>query len=198
MAAHESDPRRRRRPWVIPTVGLICSLSALAPLYPVGTAFLASTVSTSTSLRLPQTSRAQIRAARQPTCPYCSATGDEASENTFQEVERRRREGEDRVRRRGQAEDDDEIDVIHPSAAWLNQPTASLGDEDESRKPSRRTLAVDYGTRRVGLAISVGILPRAVVGITNRGNDLEVVRHVLLRARGEGIREIVVGLPLIR
>lgn len=57
---------------------------------------------------------------------------------------------------------------------------------------------MDYGTRRVGLAIGVGISPRTVPGVTNRGSDLEVARQVLVRARGEGIRDIVVGLPLER
>lgn len=88
-------------------------------------------------------------------------------------------------------------DCIHPSAAWLYQSSMSpIGKSTSS--PPRRTLSVDYGTHRVGLAIGIGISPRMVPGITNRGNDLNLVRQILVRARGEGIRDIVVGLPLIR
>lgn len=104
--------------------------------------------------------------------------------------------------------DDDDDDDIHPSVAWLypaasptttDRTTSSNGNrERKRRKPSRRTLCVDYGTRRVGLAIGVGISPRTVPGVTNRGSDLDVARQVLVRARGEGIRDIVVGLPLER
>lgn len=105
-------------------------------------------------------------------------------------------------------EDDFDDDDIHPSVAWLYPAGASPatertgsgsnGRERKRRRPSRRTLCVDYGTRRVGLAIGVGISPRTVPGVTNRGSDLEVARQVLVRARGEGIRDIVVGLPLER
>ena len=120
---------------------------------------------------------------------------------------------------KGDSEDDfDDDDDIHPSVAWLYPSGSTAADSRSSgsssigsssgggggggkrrkRKPSRRTLCVDYGTRRVGLAIGVGISPRTVPGVTNRGSDLEVARQVLVRARGEGIRDIVVGLPLVR
>lgn len=98
-------------------------------------------------------------------------------------------------------ENDDAEDDVHPSVAWLYPSSTTpppLGGSTASRKKSRRTLCVDYGTRRVGLAIGIGISPRVVPGVTNRGNELEVVRQVLIRARGEGIRDIVVGLPLER
>lgn len=103
----------------------------------------------------------------------------------------------------GGGEDDFDDEDVHPSVAWLYPATStttvsSSGREHKRRKPSRRTLCVDYGTRRVGLAIGVGISPRTVPGVTNRGSDLEVARQVLVRARGEGIRDIVVGLPLER
>ena len=97
----------------------------------------------------------------------------------------------------GAGEEDDDEDSIHPSVAWLYQSSRTPIRESSSR-PARRTLAVDYGSHRVGLAIGVGISPRMVPGITNRGNGLDLVRQVLIRARGEGIRDIVVGLPLIR
>ncbi|CAM9358978.1 unnamed protein product, partial [Hapterophycus canaliculatus] len=105
----------------------------------------------------------------------------------------------------GDTEDEFDDDDIHPSVAWLYPASSSdskggsiHGSNKPKRKPSRRTLCVDYGTRRVGLAIGVGISPRTVPGVTNRGSDLEIARQVLVRARGEGIRDIVVGLPLLR
>ncbi|CAM9656789.1 unnamed protein product [Ectocarpus fasciculatus] len=109
----------------------------------------------------------------------------------------------------GEADDEDDGDFddenIHPSVSWLYPPkpssTAAVTTTDTRSKkprPARRTLCVDYGTRRVGLAIGVGISPRTVPGVTNVGSDLEVARQVLVRARGEGIRDIVVGLPLDR
>lgn len=88
-------------------------------------------------------------------------------------------------------------DHIHSSAAWLYHPSMSPIRKNIS-SPPRRTLAVDYGSHRVGLAIGIGISPRMVPGITNRGNDLDLVRQILIRVRGEGIRDIVVGLPLVR
>lgn len=94
-------------------------------------------------------------------------------------------------------EESSDDDHIHPSAAWLYQPSMSPVGKSIS-SPPRRTLAVDYGSHRVGLAIGIGISPRMVPGITNRGNDLDLVRKILIRVRGEGIRDIVVGLPLVR
>lgn len=93
---------------------------------------------------------------------------------------------------------DDDDPPIHPSAAWLNDVSMNPSSGKKSTWNMRRTLSVDYGTNRVGLAIGVGISPRTIPGISNRGSDLDVVRQVLLRARGEGIRDIVVGLPLLR
>lgn len=95
-------------------------------------------------------------------------------------------------------EDDDAEDdfEVHPSAAWLNDPSLNL--KKARRAPLGRTMAVDYGLSRVGLAVSVGISPRILPGVSNRGSDLEVVKQVFVRARGEGIRSIVVGFPLMR
>lgn len=90
-------------------------------------------------------------------------------------------------------EDDCEV---HPSAAWLDDPSLNL--KKAPRAPLVPTMAVDYGLSRVGLAVSVGISPRVLHGVSNRGSDLEVVKQILVRARGEGIRKIVVGFPLMR
>ena len=60
-----------------------------------------------------------------------------------------------------------------------------------------RVLAIDYGHKRFGLAISdelgVASRPLATLGRTNRRDDL---RRLRLLARENGVRCIVVGLPL--
>ena len=60
-----------------------------------------------------------------------------------------------------------------------------------------RVLAIDYGRRRFGLAISdeLGVTsrPLATLARTNRRDDL---RRLRLLARENGVRCIVVGLPL--
>ncbi|CAM9262051.1 unnamed protein product [Choristocarpus tenellus] len=96
------------------------------------------------------------------------------------------------------SEDDDEVD---PSAAWLGGVSMNV-DNDMDRGDVtvgvKRTLGVDYGTSRVGLAVSMGISPRPEIGITNRGDDYEVALRVVQVARGEAIKDMVVGLPLER
>ncbi len=62
---------------------------------------------------------------------------------------------------------------------------------------SRRVLAIDYGRKRFGLAISddLGVTSRPLATLTraNRRNDL---RRLRLLAREHDVRCIVVGLPL--
>ncbi|CAM9109980.1 unnamed protein product [Discosporangium mesarthrocarpum] len=85
----------------------------------------------------------------------------------------------------------------HPSVAWLKAPSMNPGKFNLTASP-RRTLGVDYGTIRVGLAVSIGLSPRALIGISNQGSDDQVAKQVVLRARAEGVTDIVVGLPLER
>jgi putative holliday junction resolvase len=63
--------------------------------------------------------------------------------------------------------------------------------------PARRVLALDYGRRRIGMAISdeMGITakPLAVLERTNRRHDLRRLREI---ARQQGVRLIIVGHPL--
>uniref|UniRef100_A0A7S4D691 YqgF/RNase H-like domain-containing protein n=1 Tax=Heterosigma akashiwo TaxID=2829 RepID=A0A7S4D691_HETAK len=64
---------------------------------------------------------------------------------------------------------------------------------------SERVLGVDYGTKRVGIAISAGgIAPRPVKIIQNSGDDSQVIREIKFMARAEQISSFVVGVPLQR
>lgn len=60
-----------------------------------------------------------------------------------------------------------------------------------------RTLAVDLGTRRVGLALSDEggkfATPYDVLDVGSTGEAIEPVRELI---RKEGVRRVVVGLPL--
>ena len=64
------------------------------------------------------------------------------------------------------------------------------------------TLAVDYGTKRVGLAVGVGIAPRPLATIQNTpvANHTALAHQVIKRAKAENpnLMDIVVGLPLHR
>jgi putative holliday junction resolvase len=77
---------------------------------------------------------------------------------------------------------------------------SSPSDSPISRSGARRTgrvLAIDYGRKRFGLAISdeLGVTsrPLATLARTNRRDDL---RRIRLLARENEVRCIVVGLPL--
>jgi putative Holliday junction resolvase len=65
------------------------------------------------------------------------------------------------------------------------------------RAPAGRVLAVDYGRRRIGLALSdaLGLVarPLATLRRTNRRADLRRLREI---AREHDVRRIVVGHPL--
>ncbi|CAM9644154.1 unnamed protein product, partial [Scytosiphon promiscuus] len=185
----------------------LCSLGAvLTPSCPTGSAFAFSARPPLTRLQR----RHQTATGTGTATPYrtwsntASPTAVGFTQDTFIEVDDGRGDNDEDDLGDDDAEDEFDDDDIHPSVAWLYPASSSdcnngsrTGDKKPKRKPSRRTLCVDYGTRRVGLAIGVGISPRTVPGITNRGSDLEVARQVLIRARGEGIRDIVVGLPLV-
>ncbi len=58
-------------------------------------------------------------------------------------------------------------------------------------------LAVDYGGRRVGLALSdpTGTATRPLANVERRGDD-QAAREVAAVARASGARAVVVGLPL--
>jgi len=61
----------------------------------------------------------------------------------------------------------------------------------------KRILAIDYGRKRMGLAISDELLmtaqPLATLQRTNRRNDLRRLREL---ARAQGVARIIVGHPL--
>ncbi|SRR5713226_6527747 len=66
-----------------------------------------------------------------------------------------------------------------------------------ARRPGGRVLAIDYGRRRLGLAVSdeLGLLarPLATLERTNRRSDLQKLSRILGK---NGVGLIVVGLPL--
>lgn len=61
-----------------------------------------------------------------------------------------------------------------------------------------RVGAVDYGRRRIGLAVSdpLGITVRGLETIRHAGDLDEAAKHAAAALAAEGIEEVVVGLPL--
>ena len=64
--------------------------------------------------------------------------------------------------------------------------------------PPRRTLALDYGTRRIGLALSdaTGTLATPLTTLTRRAGKRPPIAGILELARRYGVGRVVVGLPL--
>lgn len=59
-----------------------------------------------------------------------------------------------------------------------------------------RALGVDYGLRRVGLAVSVGVAPRALPRIDHKRNPAQAAAAVARSAVGTVSETIVVGMPV--
>lgn len=59
-----------------------------------------------------------------------------------------------------------------------------------------RALGVDYGLRRVGLAVSVGVAPRALLRIEHKRNPALAAAAVAQAAVGTVSETIVVGMPV--
>ena len=64
--------------------------------------------------------------------------------------------------------------------------------------PSHRILALDYGTRRIGLALSdtTGTLATPLTTLTRRAGKRPPIARILELARHHGVGRLVVGLPL--
>jgi len=64
--------------------------------------------------------------------------------------------------------------------------------------PLRRTLAIDYGTRRIGLALSdaTGTLATPLTTLTRRAGKRPPIARILGLARRHRVGRFVVGLPL--
>lgn len=62
----------------------------------------------------------------------------------------------------------------------------------------QRILALDYGTVRVGVAISdpLGMLARRLETIERQGSDAKVIARVQELCQTYGVKQIVLGLPL--
>jgi putative holliday junction resolvase len=60
-----------------------------------------------------------------------------------------------------------------------------------------RTLGIDYGHKRVGLALSdAGGTLASPLGMLDRSNDPALVRELLKVFEKEGVERVVLGLPL--
>jgi putative Holliday junction resolvase len=75
--------------------------------------------------------------------------------------------------------------------------TSRDSDSPATSREKGRVLAIDYGRRRIGLALSderrMTARPLATLERTNRRNDLRRLREL---ARRHEVRQIVVGWPL--
>ena len=73
----------------------------------------------------------------------------------------------------------------------MKSDTPDRGRKEEERG---RLLAVDYGSRRVGLAMSdpLRIIAQGVGTLTNNGNLLKRLAHLVVE---NDIRRIIVGMP---
>ncbi|NLJ94886.1 MAG: Holliday junction resolvase RuvX [Clostridiaceae bacterium] len=63
---------------------------------------------------------------------------------------------------------------------------------------TKRYLAIDYGTVRVGLAISdpLGIIATGYKTLNNRGKEMsEIIQEIDLIIKDKGISKIILGLP---
>lgn len=70
---------------------------------------------------------------------------------------------------------------------------------DSTTLPDDRILAIDYGTRRIGLAIGTtrdGLAVSAGIIAVDPGNPAGVVEAVALRAELEDANRLLLGLPL--
>src|SRR5579864_437160 len=76
-------------------------------------------------------------------------------------------------------------------------PASAKSPAPDSTPSSGRIMAIDYGRKRLGLALSdeLGLTsqPLTTLPRTNRRDDL---RRLRLLARENKVRQIVVGLPL--
>lgn len=88
-----------------------------------------------------------------------------------------------------------------PSAPLFRRSTDSLRKTPPRRALPRarigsRALGVDYGLRRIGLAVSVGVAPRALPRVEHRANPAHAAAAVAAAAERTVSRTIVVGMPV--
>lgn len=85
--------------------------------------------------------------------------------------------------------------IILPRKFLIPQRT-TLNNRKVTLRIGKRTLGVDYGLRRVGLAISVGIAPRAIQRVEHRKNPRNAAKQVASSAKSNLTEIIVVGMPI--
>jgi len=78
---------------------------------------------------------------------------------------------------------------------WLSTPAAALTPSQPA--PRQRTVAVDYGLKRVGVGVGAGWACRPLRVLDHEDRDeTAVARDLLAIARAESATGFVVGLPL--
>jgi putative holliday junction resolvase len=91
----------------------------------------------------------------------------------------------------------DEIRVTYNEPAMATTGRASSGEKSAPAAKTERILAVDYGRKRMGLAISdeLGLTahPIGTLARVNRQRDLRRLRET---CRARGVTHIIVGQPL--
>jgi putative Holliday junction resolvase len=89
------------------------------------------------------------------------------------------------------------IGVTYNDRAMAMMERASSGGNSEAVPKIGRILAVDYGRKRIGLALSdeLGLTAKPLATITrvNRQRDMNTLRAA---CRAHGVTHIIVGLPL--
>ncbi|CAN8076490.1 unnamed protein product [Agarophyton chilense] len=87
---------------------------------------------------------------------------------------------------------------VCPKRLWERAPHKQNQRREKTTvaRIGERTLGVDYGVRRVGLAISVGVAPRPLQRIDHQDNPYRVATDVAQVASRNLAESIVVGMPV--
>lgn len=77
--------------------------------------------------------------------------------------------------------------VTHCSISFICNPAARLGE---------KTLGIDYGTRRIGVATSIGISPTPLPSLSHSNTPKEAALLISKLAKSHICEQVLVGLPL--
>jgi len=85
--------------------------------------------------------------------------------------------------------------LVLPAAGRL-APRAAVCTMSAARGFGARTLGVDFGLRRTGLAVSAGIAPLPIGVLATAADNMTLLASQVVRAaRGEGASQVVLGMP---
>lgn len=90
----------------------------------------------------------------------------------------------------------DLVDMCYPSFVFSRACAFPVADRAVVCSLHAPTLGVDYGLRRTGVAVSVGISPRLLPTLHHACDAVTVARRVSEIARTQGCHVIVVGDPI--